>query len=174
MTDASLPRPGALGILVRLALGLAVATIAWDALAHAPSYWDGIADPLGMAPLLAVLVLLSSWVLNELVRRSWGQRPTLVLLAGALGTVAVGAVQGDAFGPAFGAYVWAWALAFSLLLAPAHLLAAVLRTPGCEMRAYMDLWTRLRGGDPRAVACPGWIDRLDSVRMRRRRPANPS
>lgn len=166
--QTGLPRPGSIGILIRLGLALLVGSLGYSALIDASGFFDGFAQPTKSLGYLVGVALFSSWVLNELTQREWGQRPTLVLLAGLAATMAVGALQGDAFGPPYGIYLWLWVLGFSLLLAPAHLLAALLRTPGCEMRAYAHLWTRLRGGDPEAVACPGWIDRFDGVRLFRR------
>jgi len=161
----TLPRPGLLGILVRLALAAAVGSMGYSAIFHAAGFWDGYEDPLASLSLLVPLVLLSSWVVNELLQRSWRWWPSLALLLGAALAVGAGALKSDAFGPAYGIYLWAWTLAFSLLLGPAFVLAAVLRTPGCEMRAYAHLWAMLRGGDVGEVACPGWIDRLDRVRV---------
>ncbi|MGB1585777.1 MAG: hypothetical protein ACPHID_01870 [Thermoplasmatota archaeon] len=160
-----LPRPGLLGILIRLTLGVLVLFMGYGAIVDAPSFWDGYTDPLGSLGYLVPLALFSSWVVNELVQKSWGWKPLGALLAGLGVAVGLGAVQGDAFGPAFGTYVWTWALGFSLLLGPAHLLAAALRTPGCEMRSYAHLRAKLAGGDVGATVCPGWIDRADGIRL---------
>ena len=63
----------------------------------------------------------------------------------------------------FGVYLWAWFVALTGLLGSAHLLAAALGTPGCEMRSYVHALTLLRGGEVGTVVCPGGIDRLDRV-----------
>ncbi len=164
-TAEPLPRPGLIGIAIRLTIGAVVAYMGYSAIVGAKEFWDGYSDPWGSLAHVVPLALFSSWVVNELLQKSWGWRPTLALLVGAGVAVTAGAAAGDPFGPAYGTYVWLWTLTFSLLLAPAHLLAAILRTPGCEMRSYAHLWTLLRGGDPGAAACPGWIDRLDGMRI---------
>lgn len=89
----------------------------------------------------------------------------MYLFAGAAAAAGIGALQGEALGPPRGIYARVGALAFTLLLAPAGLLAAIRATPGCEMRSYAHLQERLRGGDVGAVACLGWSDRRDHVRV---------
>ncbi len=160
-----LPRPGLIGIAVRLTIGALVAYMGYGAIVGAKEFWDGYSDPIGSLAYVGPLAAFSSWVVNELLQKPWGWRPTGVLVVGGLVAIAAGSVQGEPFGPLYGAYVWAWTLAFSLLLAPAQFLAAALRTPGCEMRSFADLRARLRGGDPTTVTCPGWIDRFDHIRV---------
>ncbi len=163
----SLPRPGLIGIIIRLALGLIVLQMLVGAVVDAPSYWDGITTwPIGIIIGLIVMVTLTSWVFNKLFERDWGWRPSAIAAGGLAITAAISGVVGAGWsGPAFGVYFWIWTLVFGILLAPAFFLAAILRTPGCEMRSYVDLRARLTGGDPTTVACPGWIDRADSIRF---------
>ena len=56
-----------------------------------------------------------------------------------------------------------WLASFSSLLGTAHVLAAILGTPGCEMRAFAHLRSKFQGGDAGSVPCPGGIDRFDHV-----------
>ncbi len=71
--------------------------------------------------------------------------------------------HGTPLAPPLGVYVWSWLVAFTVLLGSAHILAAALGTPGCEMRSYAHLSTLLLGGDTKTVECPGGIDRLDHI-----------
>ncbi len=158
-----LPRPGAVGITIRLLLAGLVGFMGYAVFGQT-SMWDGI-TPMDAAPLVMPLVLFSSWVINELFRVRWGFLPSVVVLGGLAITAGVEGMMGTLWGPAFGIYVWTWSAAFVILLGPAHLLAAILRTPGCEMRSYAHLWTRIQGGDPNTAVCPGWIDRFDAVRL---------
>lgn len=162
-----LPRPGAVGIGIRLLLAAALAAMLVGAFSAAGAYWDGLADPLAPWTAYAFLLLFTSRVVNEALGTDWGLRPLAFLAIGGVIAIGVGAGQGDLFGPAFGTYIWASLVLVGGTMAVAFFLAAVLRTPGCELRAYADLWTRLRGGEPAAVACKGWIDRFDHVRLRR-------
>lgn len=66
--------------------------------------------------------------------------------------------------------VWALPLGLTLfvwlmvvyLLGAAFVLATVLGTPGCEMRSYAQLATKLRGGDAAEHFCPGGVDFADA------------
>ncbi len=162
---AELVRPGVLGRLIRFVMAGAVGWLGFETLRNTRGFWDGIGPDPQFIPMALALVGFTGWVVSELVGRDWGSRPTLVMLALCAVAAAIGAAQGNVWGPPLGIAFWTWGVLFSLLLAPAFLLAALLGTPGCEMRSYADLWTRMRGGDPAAVACPGWIDRLDGVRV---------
>lgn len=165
-TQRQLPKPGLVGIAIRAILGLVVVFfLGVQTILDTPSFFDGYSNPLGSILPVIVLTILWRGVVNELVQRRWGWWPSIVALVGLGVAIAIGVLRGDPFGPIYGIYLWAWALLLAVLLGPAFLLAALLRTPGCEMRSYMDLWTRIRGGDPRTVACPGWIDRFDHVRL---------
>ena len=163
---SELPRPGVVGRGVRLAVGLLVLWMGWQTVRDTPSFWDGLSPDGGLLVLVVILTVVSSWVINELLVRDWGWRPSLVLGGGlALASVAGLVGWADPLGPPVGVYLWAWSIAFAVLLGPAQLLAATLATPGCEMRSFADLRARLKGQDPRTVACPGGIDMLDGVRV---------
>ena len=167
-TDSEeLVKPGLLGRAIRLGLGLATLSFLFSLLTvWREELWDG------EVPLRAVgfwvLVCLAFWgtsyVFNIAFGLSWGQRTRTGVLAGAGLAGLVGVVTGGGFPNAvFGVYLWAWFVALTGLLGPAHLLAAVLGTPGCEMRSYAHALTLLRGGDVSTVVCPGGIDRFDHV-----------
>lgn len=161
-----LPRPGLIGVAIRTTLGIAVIYfLGIPCIRDAASFFDGFDDPMDSVILVILLAVYWRPVVNELFQRSWGWWPSVIALTGLGVTVFAGFSLGKPFGPAYGIYLWTWAMLFSALLGPALLLAAMLRTPGCEMRSYMDLWTRIRGGNPHTVACPGWIDRFDQVRL---------
>lgn len=165
-TGQELPRPGLVGVSIRVVLGIAVVFfLGLQTIRDTPSFFDGYSNPVGSVVPVLLLAVIWRGVVNELVQRPWGWWPSIVALTGLGLTVVVGALRGDPFGPPYGVYLWTWTLLVAVLLGPAFLLAALLRTPGCEMRSFMDLWARVRGGDPRAVACPGWIDRFDHVRL---------
>lgn len=161
----TLPKPGILGLLVRAVLAVVILAGLFDAIVNPQDYWDGFSDPVASLPLFIPLVLLSGWVVNELLQKKWGWKPNLILLAGAGIVLGIGAGQGNVWGAPIGYYVWAWELVFAGLLGPAFVLAVFLRTPGCEMRSYAHLRAKATGGDVAASVCPGWIDRLDSVRL---------
>ncbi len=166
--ERALATPGILGRAVRAAAGLLTLSLA-DPLFGA---WSGLKS--GMIPMsdagfwggFAAVAFFSSWVVGELLQRDWGFWPSVVGITGAALTAAVGFfATGDFATAALGTYIFAWFAAFIILLAPAMFLAAILGTPGCEMRSYAHLAALLRGGDTTQVACPGGIDFLDHVRV---------
>ena len=160
-----LPRPGLIGLAIRFTFGLAVLFMGYGAIVDRASFWDGYTNPAGALGYIIPIGFVTSWVINELTTKRWGQKPLLVVLLGMAVAIGIGAFQGDAFGSIFGIYLWAWVMAFAALLGPALLLAVALRTPGCEMRSYAHFIAKLRGKDVNAAVCPGWIDRFDAIRI---------
>ena len=162
-----LVRPGALGRVIRAGLGLA--TLGWLlglVTIWREALWGGEVPLLDVRFLALVGFALwgTSYVFNIAFGFSWGNRTRTGIVAGAGLAGLVGLVAGSGFPNAvFGVYLWAWFVALTGLLGPAHLLAATLGTPGCEMRSYVHALTLLRGGDVNAVLCPGGIDRFDHV-----------
>ncbi len=159
-------KAGPLGRLIRLVLGLATLSLfvalVWPLRAalwsgEVPSHWS-------FYIALAFGLYATSLVARILANKAWGQKPLVVVLLGAAVAAAVGYLtRGTPLAPPLGVYVWSWLVAFTALLGRAHVLAAVLGTPGCEMRSYAHLWTLLRGGDTKTVDCPAGIDRLDHI-----------
>lgn len=163
-----LATPGFLGRAIRFSLGVFTLTLL-----------DGPTGPLGAAAAarfpvtsggfwiaIAALTVVTPWVVNELLGKDWGVRPSIVAWLGAALAAAAGwGLTGGPLAWPLGVYLAAWTTVFVVLLAPAFILAALLGTPGCEMRSYAHLKARLTGGDPGAVTCPGGIDFLDHVRF---------
>ncbi len=161
-----LVKPGLLGRAIRAALGLL--TLGWLVLlllVWRRERWAGeVPLDFGFVGLVAFALWGTSYVFNIALGLSWGQKTLALVLAGAAVAAVIGGVAGGGFPNAlFGIYLWAWFVALTGLLGPAHLLAAALGTPGCEMRSYVHALTLLRGGDAGTVVCPGGVDRWDHV-----------
>ena len=162
-----LAQPGLLGRAIRAGLGLATLSLLFLLLVvWRPELWAGEIPLLDLR--FGILVLLALWgtsyVFNIALGLSWGQKTRAGVLAGAGLAAIAGVAAGGGFPNAvFGVYLWTWFVALTGLLGPAHLLAAALGTPGCEMRSYAHALTLLRGGDVGTVVCPGGIDRFDHV-----------
>lgn len=163
-----LPSPGLLGRSMRLALGLAMLAFLYPLLTvWRTDMWAGRLplDDAAFYVLAGLALWVTSYVFNIMIRAQFGQRTLAVVLLGAASAGAAGyALEGAFPNIAFGAYLWVWFGLLCGLLGPAHLLAAALGTPGCEMRSYAHLRARLRGGDVGEVVCPGGIDRFDHIR----------
>jgi hypothetical protein len=117
--------------------------------------------------IAALAICLLPWTVNLGFNRNWGRRP-LVAAGSAL------AVAGLLSLAIFASW---WAAPVSLVvyalciyvhghMGASHVLAAILGTPGCEMRAPAQLLARLRGNAATFVACPGFWTPLDNWEWR--------
>ncbi len=133
----TLPRPGPIGRLVRLAYGLLcfwfvsyliqISPNLIDASGHVrQGIWNGIFPGL----------FLISYVVNIGYSRAWKKWPAIV--------------------------------SAGVFLGIAYVLAAVIGTPGCEMRAFHDLYTRVTGIPTKEHYCPvGPLHPIDQWEARR-------
>jgi len=166
----TLPQPGPVGRLVRLAFGAlclhyvyGLATVQDSILSSdgsiRPLLWNGIIPGL----------LLVSYVVNIGFSRAWKKWPA-VISAVALGTVAlVGYVaSGSLETVVLARSIWSWELYVFGHLGTAFLIAALIGTPGCEMRAFHDLYSRLTGVSTKEHYCPvGPLHPIDQWEARR-------
>ncbi len=166
-TPTELVQPGVLGRTIRFGLGLGVLSLLWPLL----TVWRAALFA-GEVPWTAVgfwvLVVLALWgtsyVFNIAFGLSWGQKTRTGVLVGAAVAGVVGlAASGELPNAVFGVYIWTWFVVLTGLLGPAHLLAAALGTPGCEMRSYAHAGALLWGKNASTVVCPGGIDRFDHI-----------
>lgn len=168
----TLPRPGPIGRLVRLAFGvlclwyvLGLLQMSADLMAadgHVrPVVWNGIIPGL----------FLISYVVNIGYSRAWKRWPAIVsagvfLGIAAFGYLAEGAVETIALARA----IWGWELYLFLHLGIAFVISAVIATPGCEMRAFHDLYSRITGVPTKEHYCPvGPLNPVDQWEARRSR-----
>ena len=162
-----LVQPGAVGRAIRACLGLATLSLLASLLTvWREELWSGNVPfrDVGFWVLVVLSLWGTSYVFNIAFGLSWGQRTRAAVVTGAGLAGLVGWVTGSGFSNAvFGVYLWCWFVVLTGLLGSAHLLAAVLGTPGCEMRSYVHALTLFRGGDVNTVVCPGGIDRFDHV-----------
>lgn len=152
----TLPKPGPIGRVVRLALGLLclwyvtallqVSDTLLDGEDHIrPVVWNGILFGL----------FLVSYIINIGYSRAWKKWPAFVsagsfLLLAAFAYVAEGTVETQFVARA----VWVWNLYLFTHLGLAFVVAAILGTPGCEMRAFHDLYSRVTGTPTKEHYCP--------------------
>jgi hypothetical protein len=168
----SLPRPGPIGRLARLALGAlclwyvyGLVQISGDLIAsdgHIRSVvWNGI----------VIGLFLISYVVNIGYSRAWKKWPAVIsavaFVAIALyGNLTAGTVETEILGQS----VWLWELYVFSHLGLAFIVAAVIRTPGCEMRAFHDLYSRITGVPTKEHYCPvGPLHPIDQWEAGRRR-----
>jgi hypothetical protein len=166
----SLPKPGPAGRVVRLLFGTLCFWYVSELLATAgsiiasnghilPLVWNGILPGL----------LLISYVINIGFSRSWGKMPGVVsaavLAVAALAShLSLGTVEMNLFARV----AWIWELYLFAHLSLSFILAAVIGTPGCEMRALHDLYTRITGNPTKEHYCPiGPLHPIDQWEARR-------
>lgn len=161
----TLPRPGLLGRAIRLALGLLLLQLLWIVVTVWQPWYRALPwSDWGFIATLLFLLFFAATTVNELFAVRWGWWPSVVLalLLGAAAALDAFALDGWHL---LGWAITVAALPLLSLMGTAFLLAAVIGTPGCEMRAYAHLAARVSGGDAAAVVCSGWIDRFDRVRI---------
>ena len=152
----SLPSPGPVGRLVRLALGIlclwyvyGLIQVSGNLIAADGSIrlviWNGI----------MIGLFLISYVVNIGFSRAWKKWPAVVS-ATALAIIAgVGyAMAGTIETKLLARGIWIWELYVFSHLGLAFIIAGVIGTPGCEMRAFHDLYSRLTGVPTKEHYCP--------------------
>lgn len=166
----TLPRPGPVGRIVRLAFG---ALCTWY-VARLIGVADSLLDTAGNIHALiwnGVLpgLFLVSYVINIGFSRAWRKWPAFVsagvlMAVAGFGYLATGSAETELFARV----IWLWELYVFAHLGLAFVLSALLATPGCEMRALHDLYSRASGKPTREHYCPvgplNSIDRWEATR----------
>jgi hypothetical protein len=152
----SLPRPGPIGRLVRLAFGLVCIWYVYELIAISGELMSGQGRirPLVWNGVLIGLFLIS-YIINIGYSRAWKKWPALisagvfVAIAG-VGYLTKGTIETEFLARA----VWAWEVYLFSHLGAAFIIATLIGTPGCEMRAFHDLYSRLTGIPTKEHYCP--------------------
>ncbi len=167
----SLERPGPVGRVLRLTLGLVcLYGLYWIIMiGHVI-----IATPASLLPSIAIIFLPAVFIFNYVVNigfgKSWRYWPLVTSLAVLSGIAVVGQVFFGSFdNPAFGISLWIWLAYFYAHLGVSFVVAAVIATPGCEMRSIPELFGRIMGRPVAEHHCPAsLITNVDSWEHRRR------
>ncbi|HNP63598.1 MAG TPA: hypothetical protein PKH39_06640 [Woeseiaceae bacterium] len=152
----SLARPGPIGRIVRLAFGalclsyvVGLVEVSGDLITDdghiISAVWNGI----------LVGLFLISYVINIGFSRAWKKWPALVsasifLVVGGFGYLSEGTIETTLLAHT----VWGWELYVFSHLGVAFIISAFIATPGCEMRAFHDLYSRLSGVPTKEHYCP--------------------
>ena len=163
--QGSLDRPGPIGRVVRLALGILCSYALYVLIVYRATI---IATPVSALASLTVMVLAALFIINYVVNigfgKSFGRWPIYISIAVML---LVATMSWLAFGtpdhPMLGAVFWLWLVYFYSHLGVSFVLAAAIATPGCEMRAIPELIGRLTGRRTEEHHCPAsFITRIDA------------
>ena len=166
----TLVKPGPIGRTVRLVFGLLllwyVAEL-WSVKDALFSTDGGVISTIwnGVLPGL----FLISYVVNIGYSRSWKKWPAIISAGVFLAVGVYGYfVHRSAETSVLAGGIWIWELYLYSHLGLSFLLAAIIATPGCEMRAFHDLFTRLTGVPTKEHYCPvGPLHPVDRWEARR-------
>lgn len=159
-----------MGRLVRLAFGLLCAWYVKELidLANSLVTSDGHIRTLIWNGILPGLFLVS-YVINIGFSRACRKWPAIgsaviILSVAGIGYLMEGAVEAALLARV----IWIWELYVFSHLGFAFLIAGLVGTPGCEMRAFHDLYSRLTGKPTREHYCPiGPLHPIDQWESRR-------
>lgn len=110
-----------------------------------PAVWNGV----------LIGLFLVSYVINIGFSRAWKKWPALIsggifLVISGIGYLTKGAIETELLARA----VWGWEVYLFSHLGGAFVISTLLGTPGCEMRAFHDLYSRLTGTPTKELYCP--------------------
>ena len=110
-----------------------------------PVVWNGVIIGLSLV----------SYIVNIGFSRAWKKWPAFIsaavflLIAGA-GYLTQGRIESSLFAH----MIWGWELYLFAHLGLAFLVSGIIATPGCEIRAFHDLYSRLTGLPAKEHYCP--------------------
>lgn len=159
-----LNRPRVIGRIMRFGLGafsIWFVTSMFDNFAYftvSPHFGDDIGFLVGVA--------IAFWVLPDVVNIGfdvrWKRRSQSLFLTLVAVTIGIDLVlYRNLWGVPLGLAIWTMAVFTHTYLGISHILAAIIGTPGCEMRAIPHLLALARGTSIEGVVCPGHWDSVD-------------
>ncbi|MDA1371008.1 MAG: hypothetical protein O2971_09635 [Proteobacteria bacterium] len=155
----TLPKPGAIGRIVRFSMGLLCLWVTWELATNSsemdlinPSWWF----------LLGIALLLVTYVVNIGFGLSVGTWPRNLSIA----LIATSAIAAHLIGGSFlGTPLWLagtfWMVYIYGHLGVSFLVSTIIATPGCEMRALPHLLGLASGHKVAEHYCPAFIDNID-------------
>lgn len=166
----SLPRPGPVGRVVRLTLGLLCAWYVKGLIDVSSSLitGDGHIRNLVWNGVIPSLFLVS-YLVNIGYSRAWKKWPAIVSALVLAAVAGIGyLLQGNVETEILARTIWAWEMYLFSHLGLAFLIAGTIGTPGCEMRALHDLFSRISRVPTKEHYCPvGPLHPIDQWEARR-------
>lgn len=155
----SLARPGPIGRLLRLTLGAACFYGLWELINVAPIF---VERPLELLPNLSLMILVVLCVFNYVVNigfsKDWNHYPLTISLSLIFSVALIGyLLTGNPGSTSLGILIVLWMGYFYTHLGVSFLLASILATPGCEMRAIPELFGRMTNKAMKEHHCPSSI-----------------
>ncbi len=166
----SLPRPGPVGRVVRLAFGSLCLWYAVSLLQVTGNFFgsDGHIKPLIWNGIIIGLFLVS-YVVNIGFSKPWKKWPAAISAGAFLLIAAAGfLMQGNVETWLLAWAIWGWELYVFSHLGFAFIIAGVIASAGCEMRSFHALYSRLTGIPTKEHYCPiGPLHSIDQWEARR-------
>ncbi len=169
--EGTIERPGPVGRVARLLLAAVFFSGTWALIVDGRYFRNG--EPWTQSEWAFTVFagfFLFPYVLNIGFSRNWGRWPQVgVLLAAAVGGSISYTMNGTVWSSPLNWIVWAWLTYEFAHLTLSFVLAAVLATPGCEMRAVPHLLSMIQGRPSVEHHCPvGPLAPIDRWEMQRR------
>lgn len=167
--EGSLERPGPVGRIIRLALGIACLYAIYELLLYRQAI---IKTPVSVLPNIALLVFVAILIINYVVNigfgQSWRRSPSYVSVAIMLILAGVCWLMfGTPDHALLGLVLWIWLLYLFCHLGLSFVISAIIATPGCEMRSIPELIGRMTGRAAREHHCPAsFIRKIDAWEKR--------
>jgi hypothetical protein len=160
----TLTRPGPVGRGVRLVFGALCLWYVARLIGVGSTLLDVNGDirPIIWNGLLPGLFLIS-YVINIGFSRPWRKWPAMasagvLLVFAGFGYLSTGSVETTLLGRA----IWLWEIYLFAHLGLSFVLSALIGTPGCEMRALHDVYSRITGNSTKEHHCPiGPLNAID-------------
>lgn len=171
LDQGTLVRPGPIGRAIRLSLGVLCGYALWELINIASEF---IASPIQLLPNLILMLLAAICIFNYVINigfsKDWHRYPLIIsLLWFALLALGSYIINRDANSALLGLSILLWLGYFFAHLGVSFLLAALLATPGCEMRAIPELFGRIKGTGSSEHHCPvSFITGIDNWESKRR------
>jgi len=164
----TLPKPLIIGRMVRFLLGLSCFYFVYELIL----YGDAVIYSLKYNAMTWFAVVLAVYLVNHVVSigfgKKWGRKPQIILILLSAGLIIFSLfIEGQVLGNPFRYFLYTFLLYLYLHLGTSMILASIIATPGCEMRAIPHLYTILTGNRTKEHYCPGFIDNIDRWEMKR-------
>jgi hypothetical protein len=156
VSSGSIERPGKIGRTLRLSLGLGCYFALYQLfMSHETIINNPVSTLPNMVLIVGAAVCIVNYVVNIGFGMNWGRWPSILSIS-VLGTIASvnWLILDTPDHWMLGVVYWAWLFYFYLHLGTSFLIASMLATPGCEMRAIPELLGRLSGKPAEEHYCP--------------------
>lgn len=161
--QGSLEKPGIYGRLTRLAMGVGLLYVSYPLISDFQHFMNKGVQLYG-GNLLALAFMF--WMLPYVVNIGWSlnskRMPQVIVMVLSLLLGGIDFINNGVFyGPLLKIFTVTWFFYTTIHLGISMVLAALIATPGCEMRAIPQIWARLTRKKGKEHFCPGFLNRID-------------